>query len=114
MNLNDDFSRRVVSHAADALWVESPEPGFAVTARRISKNYGAVEALRNLSLDFPRGQLTSLLGPSGCGKTTLLRSVAGLAHPDAGRVEIGGRDVSAVQRPATAGESVFSIGRPMG
>ena len=48
----------------------APAPENAVTARNISKNYGDVEALRDLSLDFPRGQLTSLLGPSGCGKTT--------------------------------------------
>ena len=46
---------------------------YAVTVRDVSKNYGDVEALKDLSLDFPRGQLTSLLGPSGCGKTTLLK-----------------------------------------
>ena len=47
-------------------------PDIAVSAKGVSKNYGAVEALRDLTLEFPRGQLTSLLGPSGCGKTTLL------------------------------------------
>ena len=49
----------------------------AVSTRNISKNYGEVEALRDLSLEFPKGQLTSLLGPSGCGKTTLLKIIAG-------------------------------------
>ena len=48
----------------------SVKPEIAVSAKNISKNYGEVEALRDLSLEFPRGQLTSLLGPSGCGKTT--------------------------------------------
>jgi NitT/TauT family transport system ATP-binding protein len=42
----------------------------AVTVKNVYKNYGDVEALRDLSLEFPKGQLTSLLGPSGCGKTT--------------------------------------------
>ncbi len=67
---------------------------IAVSVRNISKNYGAVEALKNLTLDFPRGQLTSLLGPSGCGKTTLLKIIAGLLDPTAGEVEVGGRAVT--------------------
>lgn len=62
-------------------------PEAAVSARRISKTYGGeVEALRNLSLEFPKGQLTSLLGPSGCGKTTLLKIIAGLLEPTSGEV----------------------------
>jgi NitT/TauT family transport system ATP-binding protein len=74
--------------------VKAPASDIAVTARRISKNYGAVEALRNLSLDFPRGQLTSLLGPSGCGKTTLLKIIAGLLEPTSGEVEVNGKAVT--------------------
>ena len=66
----------------------------AVTARHISKNYGDVEALKDLSLDFPRGQLTSLLGPSGCGKTTLLKIIAGLLPPTSGEVEVNGQTVT--------------------
>ncbi|MBO6884657.1 MAG: ABC transporter ATP-binding protein [Marivita sp.] len=66
----------------------------AVSARNISKNYGDVEALRNMSLEFPRGQLTSLLGPSGCGKTTLLKIIAGLLKPTSGEVEVNGKKVT--------------------
>jgi NitT/TauT family transport system ATP-binding protein len=79
---------------------ESPDAGAtipvesAVSARNISKNYGEVEALKNLSLEFPRGQLTSLLGPSGCGKTTLLKIIAGLLQPDSGEVEVSGKLVT--------------------
>jgi NitT/TauT family transport system ATP-binding protein len=47
----------------------------AVSVKSIYKNYGDVEALRDMTLDFPKGQLTSLLGPSGCGKTTLLKII---------------------------------------
>jgi len=67
---------------------------IAVSARNISKNYGETEALKNLSLDFPRGQLTSLLGPSGCGKTTLLKIIGGLLSADSGEVEVGGQAVT--------------------
>lgn len=66
----------------------------AVSTRNISKNYGEVEALRNLSLEFPKGQLTSLLGPSGCGKTTLLKIIAGLLEPTSGEVEVNGKTVT--------------------
>jgi len=66
----------------------------AVSVRNVTKNYGDVEALRDLSLDFPRGQLTSLLGPSGCGKTTLLKIIAGLLEPTAGNIEIDGKQIT--------------------
>lgn len=66
----------------------------AVSVKGIYKNYGEVEALRDMSLDFPKGQLTSLLGPSGCGKTTLLKIIAGLLQPNQGEVYVNGQIVS--------------------
>lgn len=68
-------------------------PDSAVSVRNVSKNYGQVEALKNLSLEFPRGQLTSLLGPSGCGKTTLLKIIAGLLPATSGEIEVNGKTV---------------------
>jgi iron(III) transport system ATP-binding protein len=52
-----------------------------------------VTAVNDISLSISAGQLVVLLGPSGCGKTTLLRCIAGLEHPDAGRIEINGKCV---------------------
>ena len=63
----------------------------------VTKSYGDVGALAGLDLDVRAGELLVVLGPSGCGKTTLLRLVAGLEEPTAGRILIGGRDVTAVR-----------------
>jgi NitT/TauT family transport system ATP-binding protein len=67
----------------------------AVSLRDVAKTYpGGVEALVDVTLDFPSGGLTTLLGPSGCGKTTLLKIIAGLLSPSAGAVRVQGRDIS--------------------
>src|SRR3546814_6537914 len=66
-----------------------------VVVRGVAKTYGgAVEALSDIDLDFPRGALTTLLGPSGCGKTTLLKIIAGLLDATSGRVLVNGREVT--------------------
>ena len=65
-----------------------------VGLRQVSKRFGAVEAVRDLSLDIADGEFIVLLGPSGAGKTTTLRLVTGLEHPDAGSISINGRDVT--------------------
>ncbi len=56
----------------------------------VSKNFGAKEAVRNLSLHIPRGELFCFLGPNGAGKTTTIRMLCGLLQPTAGQVRIGG------------------------
>jgi multiple sugar transport system ATP-binding protein len=60
----------------------------------VSKSYGAVEAVRNLSLSIANGEFVVLLGPTGAGKTTTLRLIAGLERPDRGNVLIQGRVVT--------------------
>ena len=62
----------------------------------LGKRFGAVEAIKGLSLDVAAGEFVVLLGPSGAGKTTTLRLVAGLEAPDAGSVHIGGHDVTGI------------------
>src|SRR5215472_14252692 len=58
--------------------------------RRVSKAFGAHQAVSNVSLAVPRGAFFSLLGPSGCGKTTTLRVVAGFENPDEGEIWLNG------------------------
>jgi multiple sugar transport system ATP-binding protein len=69
----------------------------AVRYEAVEKRFDSVVALRALDLDVPDRTFLALLGPSGCGKTTALRILAGLERPTAGRVLIGGRDVTRLQ-----------------
>ena len=66
----------------------------ALKLEQICKRYGAVQVIPNLSLDVAQGEFIVFLGPSGCGKTSLLRMIAGLEEVSAGRILIGGRDVT--------------------
>jgi ABC-type Fe3+/spermidine/putrescine transport system ATPase subunit len=59
----------------------------------VSKNYNGTPAVVSVNLTVAEGEIVCLLGPSGCGKTTLLRVVAGLEQPDAGRVLLDGADL---------------------
>ncbi|MBD0282080.1 MAG: ABC transporter ATP-binding protein [Thermoleophilaceae bacterium] len=65
-----------------------------VRLRGVSKAFGLLQAVRDVSLDIDRGELMAVLGPSGCGKTTLLRTIAGFERPDAGCVVVSGEVVA--------------------
>jgi len=60
----------------------------------VTKRYGAHEAVRNLSLHVPAGELFGFLGPNGAGKTTTIKMIAGLLQPTSGRIEIAGHDLA--------------------
>jgi putative spermidine/putrescine transport system ATP-binding protein len=62
----------------------------------LRKHYGSVAAVDGVDLEIVRGEFFTMLGPSGSGKTTTLRMIAGFERPDAGTVELGGRDVSSL------------------
>jgi len=65
-----------------------------IEIKGLSKTYaGGVEALANIDLKIPQGELTTLLGPSGCGKTTLLKIIAGLLDKTGGEVRIKGKPI---------------------
>jgi ABC-type sugar transport system ATPase subunit len=60
----------------------------------LSKSFGTIEVLKNITLSIEDGAFVVLVGPSGCGKSTLLRAIAGLEPINAGIIAIGGRDVN--------------------
>jgi len=73
----------------------------------ITKRFGEFTAVDEVSLVMPSGSFFALLGPSGCGKTTMLRMIAGLETPTAGRVLIGGRDVTTTKAHERPVNTVF-------
>jgi len=67
-----------------------------VEVRAVTKTYGSLTAVRDVTLEVARGEFFSILGPSGCGKTTILRMIAGFLEPTAGEILIGGRAMHGV------------------
>ena len=67
-----------------------------IRATDLHKSFGTLEVLKGVSLDVAQGEVVSIVGASGAGKTTLLQIIGTLSRPDGGRVEIDGRDVSAL------------------
>jgi putative spermidine/putrescine transport system ATP-binding protein len=79
----------------------------ALRLQGVRKNYGSVIAVAGVDLVVDEGEFFTLLGPSGSGKTTLLRLIAGFERPDAGRIELGGRDVTHLPPYARETNTVF-------
>jgi putative ABC transport system ATP-binding protein len=77
---------------------EAPNDGPVVSATDLARRYGegdtAVDALRGVSLDVPKAELTAVMGPSGSGKSTLMHILAGLDRPTSGEVTIAGTAIS--------------------
>jgi ABC-2 type transport system ATP-binding protein len=74
--------------------------GVAVSIQNVFKRFGSLQALDGVSLEIAEGEFFGLLGPNGAGKTTLISGLAGLVHPDAGRLSVMGHDVRTDYREA--------------
>src|ERR1700694_2199450 len=79
----------------------------ALRLQGVKKNYGHVVAAAGIDLVVEEGEFFTLLGPSGSGKTTLLRMIAGFERPDAGTIELGGRDVTSLPPHLRETNTVF-------
>jgi len=62
--------------------------------RNVTKRFGAMTAVDNISFSLEKGKLVTFLGPSGCGKTTLLRIISGFVEPDDGQIVLDGKDIT--------------------
>src|SRR5216110_1284166 len=66
----------------------------------VSKKFGGVTAVQDVSLEVPRGAILSIIGPNGAGKTSLLNMISGFYKPDSGRIVLENRDIT--RRPPSA------------
>ncbi|MEX1046625.1 MAG: ABC transporter ATP-binding protein [Actinomycetota bacterium] len=74
--------------------METESPSTDLTVDRVSKSFGDVLAVNDVSFELAQGEFYSLLGPSGCGKTTTLRLIAGFERPSSGRILLRGEDIT--------------------
>jgi branched-chain amino acid transport system ATP-binding protein len=70
--------------------------------RDVSKSFGGVQAVTQVSLDVPGGGIMAIIGPNGAGKTTVLNMISGFYHPDRGRIVLEGRDTTHLAPSAIA------------
>src|ERR1041385_5981770 len=66
----------------------------SLVVTHISFSYGAVQALQNVSMEMPPGQITCVMGRNGVGKTTLMKNIVGVLRSSAGKIVLGGRDLT--------------------
>src|SRR5262245_63329541 len=78
-----------------------------ITITHLSKSFGGIRAVNDISFEIRGGEFFSLLGPSGCGKTTLLRMLAGFELPTSGELLIDGQPMSTVPPNARPTNMVF-------
>ena len=74
--------------------------------RELSKNFGGLAAVKDVSFDVPQGQVTAVIGPNGAGKSTLFNLLAGFYTPTSGSVTFEGRDITRMKPHQTVGEGI--------
>ncbi|MFM7004620.1 MAG: ATP-binding cassette domain-containing protein, partial [Limnohabitans sp.] len=70
------------------------KPNALLEVQGVSRSFGGLKAVQNVSLQVPQGSLTALIGPNGAGKTTLFALLSGFLTPDTGRVFFKGQDIT--------------------
>ena len=79
------------------------EMSVKLSVRDVTKNFGGVRAVNNVSMDVHEGLIFSVIGPNGAGKTSLLNMISGFYHPDEGTVEFDGTDITKASPASRAG-----------
>jgi len=81
----------------------------AIRVRSLSKRFGSLHVLKNMSFDVPRGEITVFIGPSGTGKSVLLKHLVGLLQPDQGSIHYGDQDITQLK-----GAPLYQLRRKFG
>lgn len=84
----------------------SPVPEVHLSVKGVSKRFGGVTAVENVSLDAHRGKILSIIGPNGAGKTSLLNMISGFYKPDTGSVTLSGQDITALSPSGRAEKGI--------
>ena len=94
----------------DAVVMERVGLSVIYSAKRISKRFGAVQALHDVDFDVVRGQVNGLVGANGAGKSTLLKIIAGALAPDSGELRLDGKSLAmtSITDAARAGIAIVS------
>src|SRR4029079_2163885 len=71
------------------------EPNIVLSAKNVTKRFGGLVAVNDISFDIPEGSIVSLIGPNGAGKTTFFNIIAGIYDPTGGKIAIRGRTMAA-------------------
>jgi D-xylose transport system ATP-binding protein len=77
----------------DGSGVDASTSQYLLSLRGLSKSFGPVQALRNVDLDVPAGQVTAIIGDNGAGKSTLIKSISGIWSPSSGHIYWNGKEV---------------------
>jgi branched-chain amino acid transport system ATP-binding protein len=85
-----------VSEAVKTLGDRDPRPPL-LTVDGVKVHYGAIQALKGVSLSVGQGEVVALIGANGAGKTSTLRAVSGMLKPSAGRITLGGQDITGMK-----------------
>jgi drug efflux transport system ATP-binding protein len=96
------FSRKACRSRLKFRWRPFPEMDAALSFDRVTRRYGQIAAVAEVSLEVRRGEMFGLIGPDGAGKTTTIRLFCGLLRPDSGAVRVLGRDPVKEHRAITA------------
>src|SRR4029077_7877304 len=91
---------------ASARRVVAREGDNQLVIEGVSKRFGGVTAVQDVSLDVPTGRIVSIIGPNGAGKTSLLNMISGFYKPDTGRISLDGRDITRKRPSEIAGLGV--------
>src|ERR1700749_41696 len=87
---------------ASAQRMTAREGDNQLVVESVSKRFGGVTAVQDVSLEVPRGAILSIIGPNGAGKTSLLNMISGFYKPDTGRVLLDGLDITQKKPSAIA------------